>query len=74
MSETDKVFAGSIPENYDRYLVPLVFESFGPRYCTTIASPLDVIIRPPFGKRANCDRFLEFRSAAQVDRTRLHPH
>jgi hypothetical protein len=27
MSETD-VFAGSIPENYDRYLVPLIFESF----------------------------------------------
>ena len=28
MSESDKVFAGSIPENYDRYLVPLIFESF----------------------------------------------
>jgi ubiquinone/menaquinone biosynthesis C-methylase UbiE len=28
MSETDKVFAGSIPENYDRYLVPLIFEDF----------------------------------------------
>jgi hypothetical protein len=28
MSEIDKVFAGSIPENYDRYLVPLIFESF----------------------------------------------
>ena len=28
MSETDKVFAGSIPENYDRYMVPLIFESF----------------------------------------------
>jgi ubiquinone/menaquinone biosynthesis C-methylase UbiE len=28
MSETDKIFAGSIPENYDRYLVPLIFESF----------------------------------------------
>src|SRR5450759_4333468 len=28
MSETDKVFAGSIPENYDRYLVPLIFERF----------------------------------------------
>jgi ubiquinone/menaquinone biosynthesis C-methylase UbiE len=28
MTETDKVFAGSIPENYDRYLVPLIFESF----------------------------------------------
>jgi ubiquinone/menaquinone biosynthesis C-methylase UbiE len=28
MSETDKVFAGSIPENYDRYLVPLIFASY----------------------------------------------
>jgi ubiquinone/menaquinone biosynthesis C-methylase UbiE len=28
MSEGDKVFAGSIPENYDRYLVPLIFESY----------------------------------------------
>jgi ubiquinone/menaquinone biosynthesis C-methylase UbiE len=28
MSEADKLFAGSIPENYDRYLVPLIFESF----------------------------------------------
>jgi ubiquinone/menaquinone biosynthesis C-methylase UbiE len=28
MSETDKVFAGSVPENYDRYLVPLIFESY----------------------------------------------
>jgi ubiquinone/menaquinone biosynthesis C-methylase UbiE len=28
MSDTDKVFAGSIPENYDRYLVPLIFESY----------------------------------------------
>ena len=28
MSETDKVFAGSIPEDYDRYIVPLIFESY----------------------------------------------
>src|ERR1051326_989751 len=33
MSETDKVFAGSVPENYDRYLVPLIFE----RYAADIA-------------------------------------
>jgi hypothetical protein len=23
MLETDKLFAGSVPENYDRYMVPL---------------------------------------------------
>src|ERR1051325_791684 len=28
MAETDKLFAGSIPENYDRYLVPLIFEPY----------------------------------------------
>jgi ubiquinone/menaquinone biosynthesis C-methylase UbiE len=28
MPESDKVFSGSIPENYDRYMVPLIFERF----------------------------------------------
>ncbi len=28
MTESDKVFAGSIPEIYDTYLVPLIFEDF----------------------------------------------
>lgn len=28
MSETDKAFTGSIPEVYDRFLVPLIFEEF----------------------------------------------
>lgn len=28
MSESDKAFTGSIPENYDRYMVPLIFESY----------------------------------------------
>jgi ubiquinone/menaquinone biosynthesis C-methylase UbiE len=28
MSDIDKVFAGSIPENYDRHMVPLIFESY----------------------------------------------
>jgi SAM-dependent methyltransferase len=28
MTDSDKVFAGSIPEVYDSYLVPLIFESF----------------------------------------------
>jgi ubiquinone/menaquinone biosynthesis C-methylase UbiE len=28
MLETDAVFTGSVPENYDRYMVPLIFESF----------------------------------------------
>ncbi len=28
MLETDKLFTGSIPENYDRYMVPLIFAPF----------------------------------------------
>jgi len=28
MSAVDKIFAGSIPENYDRHMVPLIFESY----------------------------------------------
>src|SRR5262245_32867315 len=28
MLETDKTFAGSVPENYDRYMVPLIFEPY----------------------------------------------
>jgi ubiquinone/menaquinone biosynthesis C-methylase UbiE len=28
MPEADKLFAGSIPENYDRYMVPLIFAAF----------------------------------------------
>jgi ubiquinone/menaquinone biosynthesis C-methylase UbiE len=28
MLESDKVFAGSVPENYDRLLVPLIFEPY----------------------------------------------
>jgi ubiquinone/menaquinone biosynthesis C-methylase UbiE len=28
MLEIDKVFAGSIPENYDRHMVPLIFEPY----------------------------------------------
>jgi ubiquinone/menaquinone biosynthesis C-methylase UbiE len=38
MSETDKVFAGLIPENYDRYLVPLIFESFAQDIAQRVAA------------------------------------
>ena len=45
MSETDKVFAGSIPENYDRYLVPLIFETFAQDIARRVAalSPSSVL-------------------------------
>lgn len=28
MLETDKVFAGSVPESYNRHMVPLIFEPY----------------------------------------------
>ncbi len=38
MSDTDKVFAGSIPETYDRYLVPLIFTGFAEDVARRIAA------------------------------------
>lgn len=38
MLETDKLFAGSIPENYDRYMVPLIFEPFAANIAERAAS------------------------------------
>ena len=45
MLESDKVFAGSIPENYDRYMVPLIFEPFAADLAQRAASlsPSDVL-------------------------------
>ena len=56
MLETDKAFAGSIPENYDRYMVPLIFEAFaadiarraaslGPEAVLEIAAGTGVVTR-----------------------------
>ena len=45
MVATDKVFSGSIPELYDRYLVPLIFEAYASDLATRIAAtrPQDVL-------------------------------
>ena len=45
MVATDKVFAGSIPELYDRLLVPLIFEPYASDLATRIAeaAPRDVL-------------------------------
>jgi ubiquinone/menaquinone biosynthesis C-methylase UbiE len=56
MLETDRVFAGSVPENYDRYMVPLIFEryaadlaqratSFSPSAVLEIAAGTGVVTR-----------------------------
>jgi ubiquinone/menaquinone biosynthesis C-methylase UbiE len=38
MSDADKVFAGSIPEIYDSYLVPLIFEGFAEDLAQRVSS------------------------------------
>jgi ubiquinone/menaquinone biosynthesis C-methylase UbiE len=38
MLETDKEFTGSIPENYDRYMVPLIFEPYAADLARRVAS------------------------------------
>jgi ubiquinone/menaquinone biosynthesis C-methylase UbiE len=45
MVAIDKLFAGSIPEIYDRFLVPLIFEPYAADLATRIAAlaPLDVL-------------------------------
>jgi ubiquinone/menaquinone biosynthesis C-methylase UbiE len=56
MMNTDRLFAGSVPENYDRYMVPLIFEpyaediarraaSFSPRTVLEIAAGTGVVTR-----------------------------
>ena len=45
MSDTDKVFAGSIPEIYDTYLVPLIFQAYASDLARRVAKadPLQVL-------------------------------
>jgi ubiquinone/menaquinone biosynthesis C-methylase UbiE len=45
MSESDKVFTGSIAENYDRHMVPLIFESFAADIARRVSeqSPVTVL-------------------------------
>jgi len=45
MAATDKLFAGSIPEIYDRFLVPLIFESYALDLADRVAKadPRDVL-------------------------------
>lgn len=38
MAETDKLFAGSIPEFYERYLVPLIFEPYARDLAARVAA------------------------------------
>ena len=38
MAETDKIFAGSIPDVYDTYLVPLIFKTFAADMARRVAA------------------------------------
>src|SRR3954466_4743784 len=45
MAATDKTFAGSIPEIYDRFMVPLIFEPYARDLAGRVvkAAPRDVL-------------------------------
>ena len=45
MTHADKVFSGSIPEFYDAYMVPLIFEAYAEDLAKRVASisPLSVL-------------------------------
>jgi len=38
MPDSDKVFAGSVPENYDRYIVPLIFQPYADDMARRVAA------------------------------------
>lgn len=38
MRNSDRVFAGSVPENYDRYMVPLIFEPYAADLAQRVAA------------------------------------
>lgn len=39
MADSDKIFAGSIPQIYDNYLVPLIFETYAADLARRVADP-----------------------------------
>ena len=51
----DRTFAGSIAEIYDRYLVPLIFDSYALDLASRLAeaNPLDVAMHPACETRRN---------------------
>ena len=69
MLESDKVFAGSVPENYDRYMVPLIFAryaadlaqraaSFAPAAVLEIAAGTGVVTRALAPKLATSANYI----------------
>lgn len=83
MGETDKVFAGSIPEIYDTYLVPLIFEAFAvdlaervasaaPRTVLETAAGTGVVARALAPMLSSADRYLVTDlNQAMLDRAAL---
>jgi hypothetical protein len=47
MSDADKAFAGSIPEYYDTYMVPLIFEAYAEDMAARVASVLRPFLFEP---------------------------
>ena len=82
MAGTDELFAGSIPEIYDRYLVPLIFEPYAldlakrvqkldPRYVLETAAGTGVLTRAMAARLSNHARiFATDLNQPMLDRAR----
>jgi hypothetical protein len=59
MSDKDKNFTGSIPDIYDEFLVPLIFDSYARDMAQRVAevSPLAVPQSATLSRPINWDRF-----------------
>ncbi len=64
MSENDKVFTGSIPEFYDTYLVPLIFEKYAADIAArTVAGASDAVLEIAAGSGVVTRRLAPLLSA-----------
>src|SRR3984893_19108206 len=74
MAATDKLFAGKIPEIYDRFLVPLILESYAGDLAERVAKvkPRDVLETSPDPPPTfRCSRYTYCRLAVNPATTEL---
>ena len=75
MTEIDKIFAGSIPELYNTYLVPLIFEAYAADLARRVSGPLPRTVLETAGDSGVVTRVLARRvpSEARYVVTDLNP-
>jgi ubiquinone/menaquinone biosynthesis C-methylase UbiE len=73
MSEIDKIFTGSIAENYDRLMVPLIFEPFAADIAQRAASLSPIAVLEIAAGSGVVTRALAPRRAAAASLCRNRP-